>query len=129
VTRKLALIFPSIVILLGGMFLLAFRRASAQERIASISPGFFKGEDFLKMPQAQKSGFAAGLMDGIYLAPLMGAPNDDQILVSLHKCVVGMSDEQVAAIIEKHLKEHPESWHERLNIQSYDALAAVCHGK
>ena len=89
-----------------------------------INQGFFKSEEFLHMSQAQREGFAAGLVDGIYLAPLMGAP--EQNIEHFNKCVTGMSSTQVAAIIEKFLKEHPEMWHQFLNVEAYNALFATC---
>ena len=78
------------------------------------------------MPEAQQEGYAAGLVDGIYLAPFMGAPQENIDIEHLHKCFVGMSTRQVAAIIKKFLKEHPEKWHQRLNTEAYYALYAAC---
>lgn len=94
--------------------------------IVAIDPGFFKGEEFLQMPEAQQEGFAAGLVDGIYLAPLFGAPGKN--IESFHRCIVGMSTSQVAAIIQKYLKDHPEKWHQRLSVEAYSALESACRG-
>ena len=97
-----------------------------QSGVVAINPGFFKSEEFLQMPETQQRGFAAGLVDGIYLAPLMGAPQEN--IEPFHKCIVGMSDTQVAAIIQEFLKDHPEKWHERLSMEAYNALNTACRG-
>jgi len=97
-----------------------------QPGAVAIKPGFFNGEEFLQKPEAQQEGFAAGLVDGIYLAPLMGAPQEN--VEPFHKCTVGMSATQAAAIIQKYLKEHPEKWHQRLSVEAYNALNTACRG-
>ncbi len=71
--------------------------------------------------------YAAGVVDGMYLAPVLGAPADDKSPVSsIHRCLKDMTNVQVAAIITKYAKDHPEKWHMGANILGHEALRAVC---
>jgi hypothetical protein len=99
--------------------------AQQQRHTVAINLGFFTAEEFLHMPETQQAGFAAGLVDGIYVSPLLGAAEGN--IEQLHKCIVGMSDAQVAAIIARYLKDHPERWHKRLNTEAFTALDTACH--
>jgi hypothetical protein len=45
----------------------------------------------------------------------------------LENCVTGMNDE-LAAIMTKFVREHPERWHEPMHAQVYTALATTCQG-
>lgn len=114
----------SALLLVALLFIAMTSIARQRQSAVAINQGFFKGEEFLQMPEAQQEGFAAGLVDGIYLAPLMGSPEEN--VEPIHKCIVGMSATQVAAIIEKFLREHPEKWHQRLNVEAYNALNLAC---
>jgi hypothetical protein len=93
---------------------------------ALVSEGFVRTEQYLEMGKTEQGIYSAGLMDGIYLAPLFDAPNRDKHLVSVKTCVKGMSNTQVAAIITKYAKEHPEKWHMGTNLVASQALWEVC---
>jgi hypothetical protein len=93
---------------------------------ALVSEGFVKTEQYLGFGKTEQGIYAAGLMDGIYLAPVFDAPNRDKHLMSVKTCVKDMSNTQVAAIITKYAKEHPEKWHMGTNLVAYQALWEVC---
>jgi hypothetical protein len=93
---------------------------------ALVSDGFVKTEQYLEMGKTEQGIYAAGLIDGIYLAPLFDAANRDEHLMSVKTCVKGMSNTQVAAIITKYAKEHPERWHMGTNLVAYQALWEAC---
>jgi hypothetical protein len=90
------------------------------EQTALVSSGFVNAEDYLKFDQNSQAVYAAGLIDGMYLAPVFDAPNSDKYLTALKTCVHGMTNTQVAAIITKWTKDHPEKWHVGTNV-------AACH--
>jgi hypothetical protein len=62
----------------------------------------------------------------MYMAPMFGAPDNGKPLISLATCVEGMKASQVAAIIEKFIKDHPEHWHWDLKDQAYSAMREAC---
>ena len=71
-----------------------------------------------------KKRYAIGVLDGMFLAPLFGAPKAN--IKWLENCVVNMTDSQVAAILNKYLIDNPARWHEPLNIIAYSALREAC---
>ena len=71
--------------------------------------------------EGQRS-YTKGLIDGIWLSPLFGAPDDGDKIQTFATCLEGMTDTQIAAITEKFLKDHPERWNEYLNTVMFSAI-------
>jgi hypothetical protein len=110
----------------SGVLLLAL---SADLCFADAPPimlniGFISGQQYLAMDERSKRGYAMGLIDGMFIAPIFGAPQSK--LDRFGKCTGGMTDEQVAAILTKYLREHPAHWHESAHTQMYAALLEAC---
>jgi len=95
------------------------------EPTALVADGFINAEKYLDLGKAEQGIYAAGLMDGIYLAPAFDAPNKDKYLVTIKTCVKEMTNTQVAAIITKYAKDHPEK-HMGTNLVAYQALRDIC---
>jgi hypothetical protein len=110
------------------LLFLPFNAAVPQESedTALVNEGFVKTEDYLGWERTEQSVYAAGLVDGMFLAPVFDAPNRGKYLIAIQNCVKGMSNKQVAAIIIKYAKEHPEKWHIGTNLVAYQALREVC---
>jgi len=89
-----------------------------------IHNGFVTGTIYRKFNEYQKRSYAMGVIDGIYLSPFFGASRTH--LGWVEKCVQGMDDEQVAAVIDKFLKDHPERWHQTVHASVYAALLSAC---
>ena len=68
-----------------------------------------------------------GFIDGIDVAPLMDAPEDNKVYVAFRTCTAEMTANQVAAIIEKYIRSNPEDWHTQLNVAAYNSLLKACH--
>ena len=117
-TKRFAfyLLFASVLILRPA--------ASGQQNVVEIHSGFLTGQEFRELPELRKRSYAAGIIDGMFLAPLFDAPKTR--LAWLENCVVGMTDEQMAAIISKYVADHPERWHERAHLLVYSALNGSC---
>jgi hypothetical protein len=96
------------------------------EPTAVVWPGFVTAEKYIQLGPNQQSIYAAGLIDGMYLAPMFDAPNKDKFLTAMRTCVKPMTNTQVAAIISKYAKAHPEEWHMGTNLVAYQALREVC---
>ena len=60
-------------------------------------------------------------------APLFGAPDKGDI-GRIGRCVEGMDQVQVAAIFEKFVRDHPQLWHQPLNISVFAAMDKACSG-
>lgn len=79
----------------------------------------------LALSSAGKDSYAAGLIDGMSLAPMFDAKATGR-LDKIAQCLTGMSDTQVAAILTAHLRSKPESWHFGANHAMYQALVERC---
>jgi hypothetical protein len=99
-----------------------------QQPVAShkVHNGFLKAGAYLDMDEGSRRGYVMGILDGIYTSPFFGAPDDNKALVSLATCVEGMKASQVAAIIEKYIRNHPEHWHLDLKEQFLYAMREAC---
>ncbi len=83
--------------------------------------GFHRASgDYLKWSEDQQRDYIRGVIDGMYLAPLFGAPETN--VQWLADYLGTKSDEQVAAIVRKYIKENPEQWDAQLNVQALNAL-------
>jgi hypothetical protein len=96
-----------------------------------IHDGFYKGHTVREFSERERAIYAAGIIDGMFLAPLFGAPTGPRELAAtrsqwLGQCVEGMSPEQVAAIIAKYLTDHPERWHQDAKESAFSAIVAAC---
>ena len=117
--RMLVSVFLAVV----GVFMVG--RATAQQtRGVPVPIGFMKSEGFLGLDPREQSMYAIGLFDGSMLAPLVqsGALGQAQ----LDRCTNGMTAIQLAAMIEKEVKEHPEFWNSGTNAALYRALVKGC---
>ena len=95
-------------------------------RPVTIHEGFLlTGQGYLGLSEVEKSAYAMGIIDGMLLAPLFGAPDDGKVS-KLGRCATGMTNEQVAAIIAKLIKEHPEEWHMPIHLQVFKKLHSIC---
>lgn len=100
--------------------------AHAQTRTVTVHDGFITGETYLKWDKSYQDAYVMGIVDGMFLAPLFGAP--ERNVTWLEHCLVGMSDTQVAAILAKYLRDHPERWHESVHVPMYSAMKDICPG-
>jgi hypothetical protein len=85
-----------------------------------IQNGFGTGQDYLKMTKSQQRTYAMGVVDGILLSPLFGAPKSK--MKWFESYIVGMTDEQVAVILLKYLENNPGRWHDGLHLLAYSAI-------
>lgn len=111
----------SLVLLLITAGPLAGFSSAAQDNIRS---GFSTGEKYLSMTAAQKRYYSMGVVNGMLLAPLFGAPKEN--MAGLESCISGMTDNQVAAILTDYLDKHPAQWNETPHVSMYKALMEAC---
>jgi hypothetical protein len=102
------------------------KSATPRYRVLTIHSGFVKARTFLEWDEAARRAYSMGFIDGLYMAPFLGAPENNNGLVSLAACLEGMKASQVAAVIEKHVRENPEHWHWDLKNEAYAAMRQAC---
>ncbi|WP_140637402.1 Rap1a/Tai family immunity protein [Methylibium rhizosphaerae] len=97
---------------------------AAPKTPVSIKSGFHTGSSFRELSSVAKRSYVAGFVDGALVAPLLDAPKGE--IRWLERCVTGMTDDQLVAIVEKWLSENPVRWHESMNILAFVALKEGC---
>jgi len=110
-----------VVALVALIFTLA---GSALTKMVFVHDGFVKGESFVSMSGASQTSYAAGLIDGMLLAPLFGAPQLKQQW--LIKCIQQMSDVQVTAVLAKRFSDNPSASQQYANLEMFAALRESC---
>ena len=95
-------------------------------RTITISTFHVRAGRFLELSEPERLIYTAGLLDGFYGSMLFGATEDKMNKLSL--CTKDMENKQVTAIIEKYVKEHPQTWHLPLSGEAYNALSGACPG-
>jgi hypothetical protein len=120
------LILLLLIMTFGSSFLYARQNRQGLHVGGKIHNGWLKADEYSNFSDEGKQAYAMGLLDGMYMAPAFGAPDDNKILMSIASCVEGMKSTQVAAIIEKYVHDHPEKWHWDLKLVGYNALLDAC---
>ena len=114
--------FLPLAALLAGLFTLATVYGN-QQRV-SIGPGFFTGKDYLDMTDNERRAYATGAINGMLVAPLFGAPEDN--VNWLKTCTARLSDEEIAAILTRYLREQESQLNYNLNVITFNALRNAC---
>ena len=104
--------------------ILAFVTVYANQQRVKISPGFFTGKDYLDMSDTEKRAYATGEINGMLVAPLFGAPEEN--LNWLKTCTGKMSDEQLASILTRFIREQPDQMQANLNVATFNAMRDAC---
>ena len=110
--------------LLPLIALVAFITVYANQQTVKISPGFFSGKDYLDMSDTEKRAYVTGEINGMLVAPFFGAP--EQNLAWLKTCSSKMSDEDLAAILSRYIRDQPGQMQINLNVVTFNALREAC---
>lgn len=89
-----------------------------------IKQGFLTGNSFRGPSHPQKLGYAMGFLDGVFMSPMFDAPKAE--LRWIETCAVGMTNEQVVAMLNKFLIDNPARLHEAMNILAWVAMKESC---
>ena len=104
--------------------LVAFVTVSGNQHTVKISPGFFTGRDYLDMSDTEKRAYATGEINGMLVAPFFGAPEEN--LNWLKTCTGKMSDEEIAGLLTKYIREQPKQMDANLNVVTFNAIREAC---
>ena len=97
---------------------------NANQQTVKISPGFFSGKDYLEMSDTEKRAYVTGEINGMLVAPFFGAPEEN--LSWLKSCSSKMSDEELAAILSRFIRDQPGQMQTNLNVVTFNALREAC---
>jgi hypothetical protein len=97
---------------------------SANQQTVKISPGFFSGKDYLDMTDTEKRAYVTGEINGMLVAPFFGAPEEN--LSWLKTCSAKISDEDLAAVLSRFIRDQPGQLQMNLNVVTFNALREAC---
>lgn len=89
-----------------------------------IRDGFTSGEECLQLDEISQRLYMRGFIDGLFVSSLVGA--SEACLSPIAKCLTGVSDSQMAAVLRKWLNTHPEEWHLPCNLVAWRAVEEMC---
>src|SRR3954447_20833813 len=95
----------------------------ANQQTIKISPGFFAAKDYLNMSDTERRAYVTGQINGMLVAPFFGAPENN--LSWLKTCSVKMSDEELASILSRYVRDQPNQ-EQNLNVVTFAALRDAC---
>ena len=110
--------------LLALLALLLFVNVYANQQTVKISPGFFSGKDYLDMSDTEKRAYVTGQINGMLVAPFFGAPEEN--VNWLKSCSSKMSDEDLAAVLSRFIRDQPGQMQTNLNVVTFNALREAC---
>jgi hypothetical protein len=93
-----------------------------------VRSGYLSAGKYLALKPDTQGIYMAGMIDGMYLAPMFDAPDEDKYLVRIRVCVTDgdLTNTQIAAIVTKYAKKRPDEWKAGANVVAYQALREVC---
>ena len=109
--------------LLALIALIAAINVFATQQTVKISPGFFTAKDYLDMSDTEKRAYVTGQINGMLVAPFFGAAEEN--LSWLKTCSGRMSDEQLASILSRYIRDQPNP-QANLNVVTFSALREAC---
>lgn len=117
---------PQALIVLIGLLCSITTTAIAipKDKAVEIHHGFYKANHYKDMPDLVRRAYVAGAFDGMMLSPLLGAPKPE--VTWLERCVEGMDDDQLLAIVDSFVGTHPERWDQDMGSVLYGAFAQAC---
>ena len=97
----------------------------ATSHYSQESMGFMNGQKFLTMAPDIQDAYSVGFMDGLVMGLQHGTNYNYPVEVRF-PCIKGWTAGQMAAVLKKYLKAHPEFWHLPMNAIGVRALQQDC---
>ena len=93
-----------------------------------VRSGYLSAGAYLALKPDLQGVYMAGMIDGMYLAPMFDAPDEDKYLVRIRRCVTDgdLTNTQIAAIVTKYAKKRRDEGQAGANVVAYQALREVC---
>ena len=110
--------------LMSLIALVAVVTVYANQQTVKISPGFFTGKDYLDMSDTEKRAYVTGGINGMLVAPFFGAPEEN--VNWLKTCTGKMSDEEIADVLTRYIREQPKQMDAHLNVVTFNAIREAC---
>ncbi len=86
--------------------------------------GILNGNAWLEESELEQVMYVTGAIDGLVFASVFDA--DMSQVFAFAECCSGMTVDQITAIVQKYLDQHPEDWQEPMNYITYEAITTNC---
>ena len=87
--------------------------------------GFMTGQDCLDLAEGQYlDAYMAGFVNGLYISPFVGASSS--CIEPIRTCLAGTTGRQLAAVMERWLRENPSRWHQPCHGLTWMAIRDMC---
>lgn len=113
-----------IKIILGGLLAVACSASSAVTPVPTAA-GHATGEAFRGWSTAVQTGFVTGTVDGFLLSPIF-AIKELHRAEQLGHCTTGMQSDQMLAIVNHYMDQHPDVWNSGMNTIVFRAFVEAC---
>ncbi len=87
--------------------------------------GFRTGNVFRELSEADQTVYLEGIWDG-YIFALSFAGELPAAVQTLTDCIPHLRSDQLLAIVNKYMQEHPERWGDPMGVIVFDALPKQC---
>jgi hypothetical protein len=112
----------------AGILLVAWTSPAMAEctldQFVAVRGGYGTGETLAAYTDTEMAIFASAFANGVVVAPLLNAPEAcvDQAV----RCLDGLHDTHLAAILRRYLDDHSEEWDEEAHLLAYRAIFGPC---
>jgi hypothetical protein len=76
------------------------------------------------MSDTEKRAYVTGEINGMLVSPFFGAPEEN--VAWLKTCSAKMSDEDLAAVLSRFIRDQPAQMQMNLNVVTFNALREAC---
>lgn len=90
----------------------------------SIPGGLYVGNTYRELPDDSRRAYISGVIDGFFFAPVWGGSSEK--VFALLSCIKEMTNQQLMAIVDRYLADHPSDWHLPMHDVTFTALGDVC---
>ena len=101
-----------------------FANASTAGEAHYIEGGFYDGSAYRLLAPGERLAYVSGAVDGIFFSPTFGG--DERKLRALSSCLGSMTNNQLLAIVDTYVGDHPAVRDHLMNEIEFNALADAC---
>ena len=109
------------------LFIFVFANCYSQAQQFNIAPSLYTSSEFLKEPQHFKEGYVLGVVEGLFVSPILG--NEYKNIEKLRGCVFLINVETMLAVVETYIKLHGEMKETPINLVIFWAVRDACKSK
>jgi hypothetical protein len=94
------------------------------QQVILLPNSFITGEGYIRMDETGRSQYLMGLFDGIMAGTLFGGSQAQ--IQALKSCNLDRSNIQLAEILYRYVKDHPEHWHLSASVLFFNRMIELC---